>query len=116
MTIWHTETSDIAVKAVQRVCDRFEQMHPGVKASQQGIAWDSLGPKLYTALAAGNPPDIAQLNCYHLSSFLTKGSVIALDDVYKAIGLNDIVEVARTCRWWRATGMGSRTRWAARSS
>ena len=95
LQIWHTETSDIAVKAVQRVCDRFEQMHPGVKAIQQGIGWDSLGPKLYTALAAGSPPDISQLNCYHLSSFLTRGSIIPLDDVYKAIGLNDIVEVAR---------------------
>jgi len=95
ITIWHTEASDIAVKAVQRVCDRFEQLHPGVKAIQQGIGWDSLGPKLYTGMAAGSPPDISQLNCYHFSSFHARGSIIPLDDVYTAIGLNDIVEVVR---------------------
>jgi ABC-type glycerol-3-phosphate transport system substrate-binding protein len=52
LTVWHTEPSDTAMKAVQKVCDKFEQTNPGVKVQQQGIAWADLGPKLYTALAA----------------------------------------------------------------
>lgn len=95
LSIWHTEASDISVKAVQKVCDRFEQMHPGVKANQQGIAWADLGPKLYTALAAGTPPDIAHLNCYHFRSFQKQRAIVPIDDVYKAIGLNDVVESVR---------------------
>ncbi|MBI2454773.1 MAG: extracellular solute-binding protein [candidate division NC10 bacterium] len=95
LQIWHTEASDISVKAVQKVCDRFEQMHPGAKANQQGIAWADLGPKLYTALAAGTPPDIAHLNCYHFRSFQKQGAIVPIDDVYRAIGLNDVVESVR---------------------
>jgi ABC-type glycerol-3-phosphate transport system substrate-binding protein len=95
LTIWHTEASEIAVKAVQKVADKFEQMHPGVKVVQQGIGWDSLGPKLYTSLAAGNPPDISQIQPYHFSSFQTKGVLVPIDEVYEAIGLSDVVEIVR---------------------
>ncbi|HSC71307.1 MAG TPA: extracellular solute-binding protein, partial [Candidatus Methylomirabilis sp.] len=95
LQIWHTEASDISIKAVQKVCDQFEQKHPGAKAIQQGIAWADLGPKLYTSLAAGAPPDIAHLNCYHFRSFQKQGAIISIDDVYRAIGLNDVVESVR---------------------
>ena len=95
LTVWHTEAADIAVKAVQKVCDRFEQTHPGVKISQQGVPWADLGPKLYTAMAAGTTPDIAQIQPYHFRSFQKKGVLIPLDDLYKAIGLDDVVEIVR---------------------
>jgi ABC-type glycerol-3-phosphate transport system substrate-binding protein len=95
LTVWHTEPSDPAMKAVQKVCDKFEQMNPGVKVQQQGIAWADLGPKLYTALAAGTPPDVAHLNCYHFRSFQKNGAIVPIDDVYKAVGLDDVVESIR---------------------
>jgi ABC-type glycerol-3-phosphate transport system substrate-binding protein len=100
INVWHTEASDVSVKAVQKVCDRFEQMHQGAKVIQQGIAWADLGPKLYTALAAGTPPDLAQLNCYHFRSFQKQGAIIPIDDVYQAIGLNDVVEPVRDMTLW----------------
>jgi multiple sugar transport system substrate-binding protein len=77
------------------VCDRFEQTHPGVKAVQQGIGWADLGPKLYTALAAGTPPDISQIQPYHFRSFQKQGAIVPMDDVYRAIGLNDVAESVR---------------------
>jgi ABC-type glycerol-3-phosphate transport system substrate-binding protein len=95
LTVWHTEASEPSMKAVQRVCDKFEQTNPGVKVNQQGIAWADLGPKLYTAMAAGTPPDIAQLNCYHFRSFQKNGAIVPIDDVYQAVGLNDVVESVR---------------------
>jgi multiple sugar transport system substrate-binding protein len=95
LTIWHTEASDISVKAVQKVCDTFQQKQQNVKVSQQGIAWADLGPKLYTALAAGTPPDLAQLNCYHFRSFQKQGAIVPVDEVYQAVGLNDVVESVR---------------------
>lgn len=104
--VWHTEASDVSMKAVQRVCDRFEQMHPGVKVVQQGIAWADLGPKLYTAMAAGTPPDIAQLNCYHFRSFQKQGAIVPLDDVYQAIGLQDVVESVRDMTLWEGKRWG----------
>ncbi|MBW2121639.1 MAG: extracellular solute-binding protein, partial [Deltaproteobacteria bacterium] len=105
LNIWHTEASDISVKAVQKVCDRFEQLHPGVKAVQQGIGWSSLGPKLYTSIAAGNPPDICQIQPYHYRSLQKKGELVPVDDVYRHLGVDNIFEAVRNIpyfdgHWW----------------
>jgi len=95
LTIWHTEASDISVKAVQKVCDRFEEMHPGVKVEQQGIGWASMGPKLYTSIAAGNPPDISQIQPHIYISLQKRGELVPLDDVYRHIGVDNIFELVR---------------------
>jgi len=105
LTLWHTEASDISVKAVQKVCDRFEQMHPGVKVMQQGIGWASMGPKLYTSIAAGSPPDICHIQPYHYRSLQKKGELVPLDDVYRHVGVDNIFESVRNIsyyddHWW----------------
>ncbi len=101
MTIWHTEPSDIAVKAVQKVCDRFEQLHPGVKIVQQGMSNMTLGQKLYASIAAGDPPDIAGIQPYHFRSLQKKGVLVPIDDVIRGIGKDDIVEFVRDLTLFR---------------
>lgn len=101
LTIWHTEPADVTVKAVQKVCDRFMELHPGVKVVQEGIGWADLGPKLYTSIAAGNPPDISHVQPYHLRSLQKKGLLVAIDDVIRAIGVNDISEAIRNMTYYR---------------
>jgi multiple sugar transport system substrate-binding protein len=95
LTIWHTEASAPAVKAVQKVCDKFEELHPDVKVIQEGVGWAGLGTKLYTSIAAGNPPDISHIQPYHYRSLQTKGEIVPLDDVYKHIGIDNIFESVR---------------------
>jgi N,N'-diacetylchitobiose transport system substrate-binding protein len=95
LTIWHTESSAVSVKAVQKVADRFEEMHPGVKVEQQGIGWASLGPKLTTSIAAGTPPDIAQMMPHIYISMVKRGLLVPLDDVYKALGEDNIFETVK---------------------
>ena len=80
LQIWHTESSDVSVKAVQKVADRFEQLHPGVKVEQQGIGWASIGSKLTTSLAAGTPPDICQIQPQYFITFQKRGYLVPLDD------------------------------------
>jgi multiple sugar transport system substrate-binding protein len=111
ITVWHTEAAEITVKAVQKVCDKFEQMHPGVKVAQQGIGWDDLGPKLYTAMAAGTPPDIAQLSPFHFRAFQKQGAIVPIDDLYKAIGLDDIVESVRDMTLFQGKRWGITHAW-----
>ena len=95
MTIWHTEASATAIKAVQKVCDKFEEMHPDVKVQAEGIGWAGLGTKLYTAIAAGNPPDISHIQPFHYRSLQSKGEIVALDDVYTHLGVDNIWESVR---------------------
>ena len=95
LTIWHTEASGVAVKAVQKVCDKFEEMHPDVKVQAEGIGWAGLGTKLYTAIAAGNPPDISHIQPFHYRSLQSKGELVALDDVYNHLGVDNIWESVR---------------------
>ena len=95
LTIWHTEPAETAKRAVQKVADKFTQMHPGVTVVQEGIAWGDLGPKLVTAIVAGNPPDIAQIQPYMWRSLQKKGLIAPIDDVIKHVGVDNIQEVVR---------------------
>ncbi|OGB94717.1 MAG: hypothetical protein A3H39_10330 [candidate division NC10 bacterium RIFCSPLOWO2_02_FULL_66_22] len=106
LQIWHTEPSDIAVKAVQRVCDRFEQLHPGVKIVQQGMSNMTLGQKLFATIAAGNPPDIAGIQPYHFRSLQKKGVLAPIDDAIQGIGKDDIVESVRDLTLFRGHHWG----------
>jgi ABC-type glycerol-3-phosphate transport system substrate-binding protein len=105
LAIWHTEPADSTVKAVQKVCDRFMELHPGVKVVQEGIGWADLGPKLTISLAAGNPPDISHIQPYMFRSFQKKGFIIPIDDVIRSIGVDNIHEAVRDMtlyrnHWW----------------
>jgi len=95
LKIWHTEASAVAVKAVQKVCDKFEQIHPDVKVQAEGMGWAGLGTKLYTSIAAGNPPDISHIQPYHYRSLQSKGEIVPLDDVYRHLGIDNIFESVR---------------------
>ncbi len=95
LNIWHTESSAVSVKAVQKVADRFEQLHPGVKVQQQGIGWSSIGSKLTTSIAAGTPPDICQIQPQYFITFQKRGYLIPLDDVYEALGEDNVFETVK---------------------
>jgi multiple sugar transport system substrate-binding protein len=95
LNIWHTEASATAVKAVQKVCDKFEEMHPDVKVNAEGIGWAGLGTKLYTSIAAGNPPDISHIQPFHYRSLQSKGELVPLDDVINYLGKDNIWESVR---------------------
>ena len=105
LTIWHTEPSEGPVKAIEKVNERFMKKNPGVTIRAEGIGWGNLGPKLFTSIAAGNPPDISHIQPYQYRSFQKKDLLVPVDEVVHHVGLDNIDLTVRDIlkydgHWW----------------
>lgn len=47
--------------ALQHMVPGFERLHPGVRVCVQNLAWGASQVRLLSAVAAGDPPDVAQV-------------------------------------------------------
>jgi multiple sugar transport system substrate-binding protein len=96
--VWHTETEPQTVKAFNDIARRFEAKNHGVKIEAEGLAWGDLEGKIMAALAAGNPPELSHGQPITCTALQSKGLLLPLDDVVKAIGEANIWEqVRRVC-------------------
>jgi len=96
--VWHTETEPQTIKAFNDIARRFEAKNPGVKIEAEGLAWGDLEGKIMAGLAAGNPPELSHGQPITCTALQSKGLLLPLDDVVKAIGENNIWEqVRRVC-------------------
>ena len=96
--VWHTETEPQTVKAFNDIARRFEAKNPGTKIEAEGLAWGDLEGKIMAGLAAGNPPELSHGQPITCTALQSKGLLLPLDDVVKAIGEANIWEqVRRVC-------------------
>jgi multiple sugar transport system substrate-binding protein len=96
--VWHTETEPQTVRAFNDIARRFEAKNPGVKIEAEGLAWGDLEGKIMAGLAAGNPPELSHGQPITCTALQSKGLLLPLDDVVKAIGEANIWEqVRRVC-------------------
>jgi multiple sugar transport system substrate-binding protein len=96
--VWHTETEPQTIKAFNDIVRRFEAKNPGVKIEAEGLAWGDLEGKIMAALASGNPPELSHGQPITCTALQSKGLLLPLDDVVKAIGEANIWEqVRRVC-------------------
>jgi multiple sugar transport system substrate-binding protein len=96
--VWHTETEPQTVKAFNDIARRFEAKNRGVKIEAEGLAWGDLEGKIMAALAAGDPPELSHGQPITCTALQSKGLLLPLDDVVKAIGETNIWEqVRRVC-------------------
>jgi multiple sugar transport system substrate-binding protein len=96
--VWHTETEPQTIKAFNDIARRFEASNPGIKIEAEGLAWGDLEGKIMAGLAAGNPPELSHGQPITCTALQSKGLLLPLDDVVKAIGENNIWEqVRRVC-------------------
>ena len=60
---WHINTEAFGLPAVRELIREFERRNPGIKGEEryQPNAYTGLLQNLQAALAAGNPPDVAQI-------------------------------------------------------
>ncbi|MGC8967969.1 MAG: ABC transporter substrate-binding protein [Thermus sp.] len=60
---WHINTEAFGLPAVRQLIQEFERRNPGIKVEEryQPNAYTGLLQNLQAALAAGNPPDVAQI-------------------------------------------------------
>ncbi|MGO2052441.1 ABC transporter substrate-binding protein [Glutamicibacter sp. 287] len=68
------------LKDIQRVADAFNAMHPNIHVEAVWIPSGNQGgyPKLYSALAAGGGPDLAQIEFRTLPEFMLVNGVVDL--------------------------------------
>src|SRR5256714_9404151 len=97
--VWHTETQPNSQEAVKNVAKRLEAKHPGVKVEVEALAWGDLEPKIMQSLAAGTPPELSHGQPITCSALQSKGLLLPLGDVVKALGEANIWDqVKRVCR------------------
>jgi len=97
--VWHTETEPQTIKAFNNIARRFEARNPGIKIEAEGLAWTDLEGKIMAALAAGSPPELSHGQPITCTALQSKGLLLPLDDVVKALGEDNIWDqVKRVCR------------------
>jgi ABC-type glycerol-3-phosphate transport system substrate-binding protein len=93
ITVWHTELDPGANNALKKI---GEQLKPkGINVKIESISWGKLSEKLAIAIQTDTLPDIAHLQPFYLSSFVKRDLLVPLDDVYSAIGADNIFESVR---------------------
>lgn len=95
LRIWQTEVDPKAVAVLREVADELERTHPGVKVEIESVGWGALSSKLVTALSAGDPPDVTQLQPFMAASMQSKGLLEPIDDVIASLNPDDIYPAVR---------------------
>jgi ABC-type glycerol-3-phosphate transport system substrate-binding protein len=81
LTYWHGWTGEWE-KMVQFVVDMYHARQDRIRINPVVVPWTQFVPKLTTAIAAGNAPDIATFfNPAPISTLAAQQAIIALDDI-----------------------------------
>jgi multiple sugar transport system substrate-binding protein len=66
--------------AIQPVLDRFQLEHPDIEVKVEQLTWQSGREKIVAAVAAGRPPDLAELGSTFLPGLVADSTLIDLTD------------------------------------
>ena len=66
--------------AIQPVLDRFHREHPDVLVRVEQLTWQSGREKIVAAIAAGRPPDLAEIGSTFLPGLVADSTLIDLTD------------------------------------
>ncbi len=66
--------------AIQPVLDRFHREHPDIDVQVEQLTWQSGREKMVAAIAAGRPPDLAELGSTFLPGLVADSTLIDLTD------------------------------------
>lgn len=104
---WYTWSGPAVVEALQAVADRFNAKSDTIHVEGHSIPWEEVEAKLLTAIAGGEPPDIAA--CISYVEFWARGAVYALDDLIAAsevIDKDDFLASAWRAAMWQGKTYG----------
>lgn len=68
------------ISAIQPVLDRFHREHPDIEVKVEQLTWQSGREKIVAAVAAGRPPDLAELGSTFLPGLVADSTLIDLTD------------------------------------
>ena len=67
----------VEASALQRMVPGFVRAHPNIRVCVENLAWSSAQARLLSAVAAGDPPDVAQVGDTELSTLVTLHAIVA---------------------------------------
>jgi ABC-type glycerol-3-phosphate transport system substrate-binding protein len=86
ITVWHTESTPTTVEALDRIIADYEAANPGVTISQESVGWGDLQVKFQAALAAGDLPEITQVEPMFVRTLYSQDLLVPLDGVVDSLG------------------------------
>ncbi len=86
ITVWHTESTPTTVEALDEIIADYEAANPGVTVSQESVGWGDLQVKFQAALAAGDLPEITQVEPMFVRTLYSQDLLVPLDDVVDGLG------------------------------
>jgi ABC-type glycerol-3-phosphate transport system substrate-binding protein len=100
LRVWTTEVNPVTVAVMNEIGAQLTAKHPDVKVQVEALGWGDLNTKLFAAIAAGDPPDLTELQPYATASLYQKGLLRPMDDVVQAIGEEDITPLVRKLQYF----------------
>jgi len=100
LRIWTTEVNPATVAVMNDMGAQLTAKYPDVKVQVEALGWGDLNTKLFAAIAAGDPPDLTELQPYATASLYQKGLLRPIDDVIQAIGEEDITPLVRKLQYF----------------
>ncbi|GAB2540028.1 ABC transporter substrate-binding protein [Gracilibacillus alcaliphilus] len=88
--VWHSMT-DTSGEAIEQVIEEFEQQNPDIKIEATYVANQGEGQneKLLTAIAGGNPPDVAYFDRFEVAAWAAQGSLEPLTELAEQDGITE---------------------------
>lgn len=91
--IMTTETNEDTKRVFEQIIDEYEQAHEGIDIVPQYVGFQDLNTKLMAAFAAGDAPEIFNIQSNYQAFVLAeKGLIQPVDNVIDEIGRSDYVE------------------------
>jgi len=85
ITFWHHEPPAHRVKAFQDVIDKYMELHPNVRVTQEAVPWEDAWPKTLASIDTGTSPDFQfDLPDLNISAYQADG-IIPVDDLVEKI-------------------------------
>src|SRR5690606_39788994 len=86
ITVWHTESTPTTVEALDEIIADYEAAHPDVTITQESVGWGDLQVKFQAALAAGDLPEITQVEPMFVRTLYAQDLLVPLDEVVDSLG------------------------------
>ncbi|WNB85841.1 extracellular solute-binding protein [Cellulomonas sp. ATA003] len=82
--------ADARAEITEEVIDMFEAENPGVTVVPEWSTWDGYWDKLATGAAAGDMPDVVQMDESQINAYGTQGSLLDLESQPDALDVSTI--------------------------
>ncbi len=89
ITFWTMSLKPKFTNYITSLVNGYEKLHPNVKVIWEDIPWNVEQQKLLGAIAAGDVPDVVNLNADWTLDFAHRGALLAINDLLPKSVLND---------------------------